>query len=142
MKHFFFFLLSTALFSVFAAAQPPVVTISVPLTHANDGKQMYASYCASCHGVSGHGNGAMAATFHTHPTDLTVLSRNNHGAYPTRHVEAVLHFGVETSGLGSKAMPVWGPVLASIGNINSPNDTVGMLRIRNITRYVETLQAK
>src|SRR5579859_3446442 len=31
----------------------------------------YKIYCARCHGDSGHGDGADAATFKTHPRDFT-----------------------------------------------------------------------
>lgn len=142
LKHFSFYLSLAALCGALAYPQPPVVTISVTSTHANDGKQMYRTYCASCHGMDGRGHGAVAASLRVQPPDLSVLSRNNHGIYPARHIESVLRFGIETPGHGSKAMPVWGPMLSKIDHVTSANDDVEALRITNLARYVETLQAK
>ena len=57
-------------------------TIAVNKTTATSGMQMYINYCASCHGVDGRGNGPAAAARRMPPTDLTVLSKNNHGVFP------------------------------------------------------------
>jgi len=117
------------------------VTIPVPRTHAENGRQMYASYCAPCHGVDGRGHGPAAAALKTPPPDLTIMSRNNHGTYPTRHVVAVLEFGMQATAHGSKEMPVWGPVLAGLDHPGSARDTQA-LRIHNLARYIQTLQVK
>ncbi len=63
------------------------VTIPAPRTAPVSGKQMYASYCAPCHGVNGKGDGPVSAALKANPTDLTVLSRNNNGQVSgrTRH---------------------------------------------------------
>jgi mono/diheme cytochrome c family protein len=142
LKRFSFFLSLTAWCGVVALAQMPVVTISMPGTQPNNGKQMYTSYCATCHGLDGRGHGATAALLQARPADLSVLSRNNHGVYPARHVESVLDFGVETTGHGSKTMPAWGPMLEKLDHISNANDEMEALRISNLTRYVETLQIK
>jgi mono/diheme cytochrome c family protein len=117
------------------------MTIPVTSTPADDGKQMYLSYCASCHGPDGRGNGPTAAALKAAPVDLTQLSKNNKGVYPAEHVIATLKFGVQNSAHGSKAMPVWGPALKAA---DSPSGTQERqaLRITNLVKYVETLQAK
>lgn len=142
LKRFSFFLLFAAVCCVFAPAQPPVVTIAVVHTQPNDGRQMYASYCANCHGMDGRGHGVTAVSLQTQPADLTALSRNNHGAYPAQHVETVLRYGVETAGHASKAMPVWSTILGKIDHISSANDDLEAMRISNIVQYVETLQVR
>jgi hypothetical protein len=40
---------------------------------------------------------------------------------------------------GSAEMPVWGPILGKM-NLSSPQDK--LLRISNLSRYLETLQVK
>src|SRR5208337_85064 len=84
------------------------VTIPVTKTPATSGKQMYVNYCAPCHGVDGRGQGPVAPALKTPPTDLTVLSRNNHGKFPDAHIATVLQDGAEISAHGSAEMPVWG----------------------------------
>ena len=68
-----------------------------------------------------------------------MLSRNNHGKYPDAHVVAVLQNGVEIPSHGSTEMPVWGPILAKM---NQGNLQDRMLRVSNLSRYLETMQVK
>src|ERR1035438_2644691 len=77
------------------------VTIPVNKTSATSGKQMYANYCAPCHGVDGKGQGPVASALKTPPSDLTVLSRNNHGKFPDTHIVTVLQNGTQISSHGT-----------------------------------------
>lgn len=119
------------------ADQNQKVVIPVNKTAPNDGKQMYANYCAPCHGMDGKGGGPAASALKTQPTDLTLLRKNNNGKFPETHVVAILQFGVEEPAHGSATMPVWGPIL---GNMNRTNLQDKQLRISNLTRYLETIQ--
>jgi len=113
------------------------IIIPVERTAATDGKQMYSSYCAPCHGIDGRGHGPAAAALRTQPTDLTAISRNSHGKYPDAHVVAVLRFGAEAPAHASVEMPVWGPIL---GKMNQSNIQDKELRISNLSRYLESIQ--
>lgn len=73
------------------------------------------------------------------PTDLTELAKNNHGKYPDNHVMAVLRFGTSTPAHGTAQMPVWGPVFRQL---NTHNTNEQRVRLFNLTKYLETLQAK
>jgi mono/diheme cytochrome c family protein len=115
------------------------VTIPVTKTSATSGKLMYSNYCAPCHGVDGRGQGPVASALKTPPSDLTVLSRNNHGKFPDTHIVSVLQNGVEIPSHGSAEMPVWGPIL---GKMNTANPQDRLLRISNLSRYLESLQVK
>ena len=115
------------------------VTIPVNKTSATSGKQMYANYCAPCHGVDGKGQGPVASALKTPPSDLTVLSRNNHGKFPDTHIVTVLQNGTQISSHGTAEMPVWGPILGKMDQTNSQDR---LLRISNLSRYLETLQVK
>ncbi len=114
--------------------------ISVPVEAGpTDGKQMFNSYCAPCHGTDGRGAGPAAGALRTRPVDLTLLARMNHGKYPDAHVMAVLHFGSKIPAHGSAEMPIWGPI---IGRANPVNAHDKDLRIGNLTHYIEKLQVK
>jgi len=138
-------LLLTALAAVFAAsmgyANQSSVRVVIPVnkTTPTSGKLMYANYCASCHGIDGRGHGPVANELKTPPTDLTMQSRNNHGKFPDTHIVTVLQFGALTPAHGSAEMPVWGPILGKM-NVSNPQDR--LLRISNLSRYLETIQAK
>ncbi len=116
------------------------ITINAGNTSPTNGKQMFTSYCAPCHGADGRGQGPVAVALKTAPSDLTVLSRNNHGKFPSNHVLSVLQFGPQTpSSHGNAQMPVWGPVL---GSMNQADPNQRALRISNISRYIESIQAE
>jgi mono/diheme cytochrome c family protein len=115
------------------------VTIPVNRTTPSDGKQMYTGYCAPCHGADGRGHGPAATALKTQPTDLADLSKKNHGQFPDAHIVSVLQFGAEVQAHGSSEMPVWGPIL---GKMNKTNTQDKQLRISNLSRYLESIQAK
>ncbi len=91
LKQILFAALAFTLAATVATANQPKdkVTITVGKTAATNGKQMYASYCAPCHGVDGKGRGPTASALKVQPTDLTILSKNNHGKFPDAHVVTV-----------------------------------------------------
>ena len=127
--------------AVFGIAQQPNKKIVIPVnqTASTSGQQMYASYCAPCHGVKGKGHGPAASALKMPPTDLTLMSKKNNGRYPDTHVTAVLEFGAETPAHGSAEMPVWGPIF---GKMNRANSQERQLRISNLSSYLESIQAK
>jgi mono/diheme cytochrome c family protein len=115
------------------------ITIPTPKTAPISGKQMYAGYCATCHGVNGKGDGPVGTSLKTRPVDLTLLSKNNQGKFPSAHIFSVLQLGAPVPSHGTAEMPVWGPVL---GKMNQANPQERPLRISNLTSYLETIQAK
>src|ERR1039457_514126 len=75
---------------------PKIKPVPIQPTSPASGEQMYATYCAVCHGTKGTGNGPAAPAIKFPPPDLTMLSQNHGGNFPAAHVNTVLQFGVET----------------------------------------------
>ena len=121
------------------AAPNSKVTIPVNRTNPTDGKLMYQNYCAPCHGADGRGGGPAATAMKAPPTDLTRLSQTNHGAFPKSHIASMLQFGSSLPAHGSAAMPVWGHLFDRIEPGQSAQTA---LRIGNLTRYLESMQAQ
>lgn len=115
------------------------LTIPAEKTSPVDGKQMYVSYCAPCHGMDGRGYGPVAPELKRQPINLTVLSKNNHGQFPANHVKSVLEYGSEIPAHGNSMMPIWGPVF---GRMSQGQPDERLLRISNLSRYLETIQTK
>ena len=112
-----------------------------PITQSNStsGKQMFADYCAPCHGLSAKGDGPAAAALKTPPADLTQLAKKNNGKFPMDHVMNDLRQGSSLSAHGSSDMPVWGPLFKSL---DTTNPVMVDQRIHNLSVYIESLQAK
>ena len=121
------------------AAPTQVKKVPGPYTDPSSGKAMYEAYCASCHGADGKGNGPAAPALKTPPTDLTRLTASNGGKFPDAHIAQIIKGDVLTAAHGNKEMPVWGPVFLAMGRHDPAQQ---QLRIRNLTKYLESIQQK
>ncbi len=146
MKRLLIFSAAIATLSILGAAQstktteakPAIRNVPAQRVSPGDGAANYKAFCAACHGLSGKGDGPAAAAMKLPPTDLTKLAANTGGKYPAMHVKAVIQ-NADSAAHGSKDMPVWGPVFRSIG---SGEQSDVELRVTNLAKYIETLQAK
>jgi mono/diheme cytochrome c family protein len=102
------------------------------------GKEMYAAYCAVCHGKDGKGGGPAASALKTPPSDLTVLSKNNGGKYPALKVSGSIREPDRPSH-GTKEMPVWGTLF---WNMSGGHEGEVQQRTANLTSYIESLQVE
>ena len=112
---------------------------AVKNTSSASGKEMFISYCAVCHGTDGKGGGPAANALKAPPADLTVLSRNNGGKYPSMKVSTAIRGDGGVTAHGSKEMPVWGSIFNAM---SQGHGGVVQQRIANLTKYFESLQAK
>lgn len=116
-----------------------IKTVTVQPTPITDGKAMFAEYCAVCHGSEGQGNGPAANALKKRPADLTQLSRKNNGNFPEVRVIRFIRGDDVIPAHGTRDMPVWGKVLASLdGNNRGAVD----LRVANLQNYIKSLQAR
>jgi mono/diheme cytochrome c family protein len=111
----------------------------VPYTSPSSGKSMYVAYCASCHGKKGKGDGPAASALKLVPADLTQLAAKNGGKFPENHVSQTIKGDSDTFSHGSKDMPVWGPIFGAMG---TKSEGVVQLRVRNLTKYIASLEQK
>ena len=51
-----------------------------------NGAELYARHCATCHGAEATGGGPMAPVLVLQPPDLTTLSERNEGTFPVTRV--------------------------------------------------------
>jgi mono/diheme cytochrome c family protein len=122
-----------------AAGKPEVKKTPIKHTSAASGKEMFAEYCAPCHGAAGKGDGPAASAMKAPATDLTQLAKTHGGKYPADQVASTLKFGNGPASHGSKDMPVWGPLFQSLDKYH---DSAVQQRVSNLVKYIEDLQAK
>jgi mono/diheme cytochrome c family protein len=139
LKSLFLIALAAALAAGAGYADQSKVVIALKTTTPVSGKQMFANYCAPCHGVDARGRGPVAPALKQQPADLTVLTRNNGGKFPASHITTVMEYGTEIPSHGTAEMPVWGPVL---GKMDKTYPQEGLLRINNLSQFLRTIQAQ
>jgi mono/diheme cytochrome c family protein len=100
-------------------------------TSSND----FQSFCASCHGAAGKGDGVLAGSLRKHPADLTQLSIKNDGVFPTEAVLKIIDSGHE-----SVDMPAWKDVFAK--SQESAGADAAKARMGSLAKYLESLQKK
>jgi mono/diheme cytochrome c family protein len=115
-----------------------VKKVPIESTPAGDGKTMFRTYCATCHGIGGKGDGPAADALKKRPADLTQLARKNNGTFPELHVMNYITGADVIAAHGSRDMPIWGDLFKAL----SPNDQgVAKLRVDVLMEYVKSLQA-
>lgn len=120
-----------------------VILMSAPHLWAQDtGKQDYMKYCAGCHGSDGKGNGPdLYVLPGIKPPDLTLLSKENAGVFPTDKVEATIDGRKLIPSHKRFDMPFWGVNLQEKGKEFTPESEAKVKkRIADIARYIETIQ--
>ena len=102
------------------------------------GRALFATYCASCHGVSGRGNGPAAEELRRRPADLTQLAKQNGGIFNGARIHNIVD-GRAVKAHGTMEMPVWGDAFKWREGLPEAGITV---RIDALVRYLESIQER
>lgn len=112
------------------------------------GKQEFDAKCASCHGVSGKGDGPVAASLTKPPADLTQLAKKNRGVLPAARLFEVIE-GSNVPSHGTREMPVWGREFriedaSFYKEARGSYDPAALVRARilMLLEYIDRLQAR
>lgn len=104
-----------------------------------EGKDLYVAYCASCHGLTGKGDGPVAPALKAPIADLRTIAKRNNGAIPKEELEKmILGERGSRAAHGSEEMPVWGPVFRKVEN----DRDLGLVRVRRLVEYIAQIQTK
>jgi mono/diheme cytochrome c family protein len=102
------------------------------------GRDLFATYCASCHGLTGRGNGPAAEELRRRPADLTQLAKQNGGMFNGARVHTIVD-GRAVKAHGTMDMPIWGDAFKWREGL--PEDAIKR-RIEALVRYLETIQER
>jgi mono/diheme cytochrome c family protein len=72
------------------------------------GAELYKEFCATCHGVSGHGDGPVASSLKQRVPDLTLIAKRRGGEFPAEAIHRIIDGRSMPRAHGSSEMPVWG----------------------------------
>ena len=72
------------------------------------GRALYLEFCASCHGLTGEGDGPVAPSLATPPPNLRKLSERYGNPLPEDQVARFIDGRADLKAHGPRDMPVWG----------------------------------
>jgi mono/diheme cytochrome c family protein len=109
---------------------------------ASQGRADYLTYCASCHGADGQGDGPVAGSLKNRPPNLTYLQQQEtDGEFPYQLVMNIIQgnpdYAMNYRTHGPADMPVWGRVLTED---SGDRESVAKARIRNLVEYIKSIQ--
>ena len=104
-------------------------------TYPRHAEAMYAQYCASCHGVTGSGDGP-AAALSPAPTDLTKSDLS------LAELMKVIDGRRTVRAHGTAAMPVWGEVFEQTAVDTGREHRQALRDVQAVAEYVQALQAR
>ncbi len=108
-----------------------------------DGRQLYLSACASCHGTDGTGDGPVTAALKTAPPDITRLAEQHGGQFPRELVIATIAGERNIPAHGTREMPVWSQRFGT-GGSGAPAVAGAYARqqLEMLTDHLESMQRK
>lgn len=72
------------------------------------GEQLYKRFCASCHGVTGMGDGPVSSSLAVVTPDLTRIAKRHGGNFPAERIYQIIDGRLTRPPHGTRDMPVWG----------------------------------
>jgi mono/diheme cytochrome c family protein len=107
---------------------------------ADEGRDRYRRACASCHGVTGHGDGPVASSLRTPPPDLTTVSARHGGTFPRTLVVAMITGDYPVDAHGTRDMPVWSERFPDGSGATAAASFYARRRTELIADYIASLQ--
>jgi mono/diheme cytochrome c family protein len=106
----------------------------------DDGRALFLTYCASCHGKDARGDGPVAEVLRSRPPSLTEFAVKNRGVFPAERIHRIID-GKDQSvrAHGSFEMPVWGDAFRKREGLS---DDLVQARIDAIVRFLGSIQER
>ena len=124
-------------------AQESHRTEMIPPGKVTTGALEYRRSCAPCHGLSGKGDGPVAAALNKKPADLTQITKEHAGKFPEDYVRNYIDGTDMIPAHGTSDMPIWGTEFSK----GSPGLSKRMqhevnTRIGLLVEYIKSIQEK
>jgi mono/diheme cytochrome c family protein len=129
---------SRSLRSVMIIAGVLFVAATAVLGGGGTGGYTFKTYCATCHGGDGKGDGQLAKLLTVKPTDLTQIAARNDGKFPTDDVRARIDGRQFVPPHGTSDMPVWGDAFSQ--SEQAGGQEAVKARIDELVEYLRGIQ--
>ncbi|WP_298864086.1 cytochrome c [uncultured Sulfitobacter sp.] len=108
----------------------------------SSGRTVFVNSCASCHGVSGLGDGPRANGLKVQPADLTKIAARRNGLWPMVEVMSIIN-GYHRRTLQREEMPIFGDLAEGKLVLFDAGDgrlTPTPVKLIAVARYLESIQ--
>lgn len=129
---------SRSLRSIVILASIAFVAGTAVLGGSGAGSYTYQTYCATCHGANGRGDGRLAKILTVKPTDLTRIAERNGGQFPADEVRARIDGRQYVAPHGPSDMPIWGDAFSQSEQTGGPEAV--QARINELVEHLRSLQ--
>jgi mono/diheme cytochrome c family protein len=104
------------------------------------GAELYARFCASCHGARALGDGTVAPALKVIVPDLTRIAARNGGKFPADRVREIVDGRAVLPAHGARFMPVWGYEFEAQAEGDAPGRAAAQALIDRLVEHLRTLQ--
>lgn len=104
------------------------------------GPQLYARFCASCHGETGLGDGPVSKSLTVMVPDLTRIARRQGGTFPAEQIRRIIDGRTTLPPHGRRDMPVWGFEFGSQNAATVDGTAKTDAMIQRLTDYLRSIQ--
>lgn len=104
------------------------------------GAALYKTYCASCHGIYGRGDGPVAPSLKVEVPDLTRIAARHGGEFPAEQIRKIIDGRSTRPPHGPRDMPVWGDAFRTGGGEKPQADQRANEWIQLLTEYLRSIQ--
>jgi mono/diheme cytochrome c family protein len=101
--------------SIVSLATLCLTALPVFAQDVDQGRALFQTHCAACHGTDAKGQGPLAPALLLQPVDLTRLSAINDGIFPLERVLRRID-GTDPLVSHGSPMPVYGPYFEGVAN--------------------------
>lgn len=120
----------------------PFLVMGSSLDAQSAGELLFKDNCASCHGVTGQGDGPLSVGLGTAPADLTQIAARRDGVWPMLEVMSILDGYLKATN-PREDMPIIEDLLDNdMVEFDTGNGltTLVPLKLIEVVNYLETLQ--
>ena len=107
---------------------------------AGEGRALFASDCASCHGLTADGGGPVAPYLDPKPPDLRRIAARRGGVFPQIEIEQIIDGRAPIASHGTRQMPVWGASFREETELNEQTEARVRERVVLLVDYLESIQ--
>ena len=116
-------------------------TDSLTTDYMVSGRELYETYCASCHGPAAKGDGPVASLLTIPPPDLTQIQARHDGTFPVDTLYRMIDGRDEVPAHGTREMPIWGNAWRTTESAPQTEEAIEH-RINLLIEYLRSIQVE